>query len=77
MGEAERLWNQPKSIEAKLIELLNPVEPVVMRLQSLFVWEYPRRSVVLLVVVHLIFWCVTFHAYSTQGQANDFSITFK
>ncbi|XP_069111875.1 reticulophagy regulator 3-like isoform X2 [Argopecten irradians] len=36
--------------------MLNPIEPFVMRVQSLLVWEYPRKSAVLFIFVHGIFW---------------------
>lgn len=42
-----------------LTGLLNPVEPLIMRLQSLLVWEFPRKSAVLLVLVHVLFWVVS------------------
>ena len=56
MDGAKELWFSHKTMEEKLIELLNPVEPLVMRLQSLLVWEYPRQSAVFVVLIHVLFW---------------------
>ncbi|XP_076464934.1 uncharacterized protein LOC143296751 [Babylonia areolata] len=58
MEGSKEPWNSPKAMEGKLTELLNPVEPLIMRLQSLLVWEYPRKSAVFLVLIHVMFWLV-------------------
>ncbi|KAL3831318.1 hypothetical protein ACJMK2_023085 [Sinanodonta woodiana] len=43
-------------IEERFRTHLSPVEPLIMRIQSLLVWEYPLRSFVLFVIVHVLFW---------------------
>ncbi|XP_046546457.1 reticulophagy regulator 3-like [Haliotis rubra] len=45
-----------KGLEEDIISLLSPIEPIVMRIQSLLVWEYPHRSAVMFICVHLLFW---------------------
>ncbi|KAK7481191.1 hypothetical protein BaRGS_00027451 [Batillaria attramentaria] len=59
MGDADKHYIHRSKMEAKLNELLNPIEPLVMRLQSLLVWEYPRKSAVMLLFAHLVFWIVS------------------
>lgn len=41
-------------------EVLSPVEPTVMKIQSLLVWEKPVKSLVMLVIIHGVFWYVDF-----------------
>jgi len=41
-------------------EILSPLEPTIMKLQSLLVWESPIKSAVMFVVVHCFFWYVKF-----------------
>ena len=45
-------------IEEQFKTVLNPVEPWIMRAQSLLVWENPKRSAVLFICVHGLFWYV-------------------
>ncbi|KAJ8313608.1 hypothetical protein KUTeg_008169 [Tegillarca granosa] len=45
-----------KSSEETFKSFLSPIEPLVMRIQSLLVWENPKKSAVLFIIVHLIFW---------------------
>ena len=47
-----------KQTEDRIINMLGPIEPLVMRIQSLLVWEFPRRSALMFICAHLIFWCV-------------------
>lgn len=42
--------------EEILKNILSPIEPFVMQIQSLLVWESPRRSAVLFIIIHAIFW---------------------
>lgn len=37
-------------------EMLSPLEPTIMKLQSLLVWEKPVKSTVMIASVHCIFW---------------------
>lgn len=37
-------------------EVLSPIEPTIMKVQSLLVWEKPVRSAVMIACVHCIFW---------------------
>lgn len=41
-------------------QALSPMEPTIMKLQSLLVWERPAKSAVLLVGVHCLFWFLNF-----------------
>lgn len=59
MGDCDKLSHFRSRVESQLNGLLNPIEPLVMRLQSLLVWEYPRRSAVMLVFTHMVFWFVS------------------
>lgn len=46
-------------LEAKeeiLMNLFSPIEPIIMRIQSLLVWENPKRSAVMVVCLHILFW---------------------
>ncbi|XP_063421257.1 reticulophagy regulator 3-like [Mytilus trossulus] len=45
--------------EQILKNILSPIEPFVMQIQSLLVWESPRRSAVLFIIIHAIFWFFT------------------
>jgi hypothetical protein len=56
MDQLKDSWFSPKTMEKALTDLLNPVEPLIMRLQSLLVWEFPRKSAVFLVAIHVLFW---------------------
>lgn len=37
-------------------EMLSPLEPTIMKVQSLLVWEKPVKSTVMIASVHCIFW---------------------
>jgi hypothetical protein len=39
-------------------EVLSPLEPTIMKLQSLLVWENPMKSTAMIAGVHCIFWYV-------------------
>ena len=39
-----------------LMGYLSPIETSVMTFQNVLVWENPRHSAVLFVVVHILFW---------------------
>ena len=43
-------------VEEQFKTVLSPAEPCIMRVQSLLVWEKPKRSAVLFVFVHVLFW---------------------
>ena len=45
-------------VEEQFKSVLSPAEPWIMRLQSLLVWENPKRSAVLFICVHGLFWYV-------------------
>ena len=40
-------------------EVLSPLEPTIMKIQSLLVWENPVKSTVMIAGVHCIFWFVS------------------
>lgn len=42
-------------------EMLSPLEPTIMKLQSLLVWEKPVKSTVMIASVHCIFWWVVWY----------------
>ncbi|XP_064648396.1 reticulophagy regulator 3-like [Lineus longissimus] len=45
--------------EDNLRSILNPLEPMIMRIQSVLVWERPRISVAMLLFVNFMFWLAT------------------
>ena len=44
--------------EERLQKMLSPLENYIMSFQSILVWEKPRLSAGLLIVVSVLFWCV-------------------
>ncbi|XP_050418625.2 reticulophagy regulator 3 [Patella vulgata] len=46
--------------EKWVAETLSPVEPMVMSLQSLLVWEDPKKSALLFTAVHISFWFLAY-----------------
>ena len=52
----EEKEKQLLQVEEHFKTLLSPAEPCIMRLQSFLVWEKPKRSAVLFVCVHVLFW---------------------
>lgn len=72
-----------RRIEETFKSILNPVEPFVMQVQSLLVWESPRKSVVLFILVHAIFWffavfrCQVYFLASTALIISYFLHTWK
>ena len=57
--------NNDRRSEEVFNNVLSPIEPCVMQVQSLLVWESPRKSAVLFIFVHLIFW------WETCSNVND------
>ncbi|CAH1789188.1 unnamed protein product, partial [Owenia fusiformis] len=45
--------------EERLRHILNPLEPFIMRLQSVLVWENPKHSAVMFLAVNGVFWLST------------------
>ncbi|ESP03211.1 hypothetical protein LOTGIDRAFT_237816 [Lottia gigantea] len=46
--------------EKWVADTLSPIEPVVISLQSLLVWENPKKSALLFTAVHLSFWLLAY-----------------
>ena len=42
--------------EKRFREILSPLEGYILHLQSLLVWEKPRRSALMFIVVNVVFW---------------------
>lgn len=46
--------------EQLLRNVLAPIEPYIISVQSFLIWEKPHLSIVVLFLVHIVFWYVLF-----------------
>ncbi|KAK3108508.1 hypothetical protein FSP39_009472 [Pinctada imbricata] len=53
--------NGVRGIEQTFLNILSPIEPLVMKVQSLLVWENPKKSALLFLFIHGVFWYVAVH----------------
>ena len=45
-----------KTKEKRLMEILSPMEDCIMCIQRILVWENPRQSAAMMMIVNGIFW---------------------
>ena len=50
-----------KETEDSFMKVLSPVEPYIMMIQSVLVWEDPKYTAAMLVIVNILFWYLLFN----------------